>query len=77
MGIGVIGIVGSMFVSRTDANQTLAGDARAFVGDAANEIAVARMLGERSWDLIIIDPAKCGGFELARQAKALNRWLAT
>src|SRR5882672_546773 len=52
-------------------------DARAFLCHAANDAAVADILAERSWDLLVIDPAACGGFELIRRAKALDRWLAT
>jgi len=57
--------------------QWLSSDARAFVGHADNDRSAAAILGERSWDLLVIDPAGCEGLEFIRQAKTHDRWLAT
>lgn len=69
-------VVDSDVTGVSRARRWIEADGRVFLGYAANDRAAADMLKERSWDLIVIDPAGCGGFELIRQAKALDRWLA-
>jgi LmbE family N-acetylglucosaminyl deacetylase len=51
--------------------------AHASLGHAGDGVAAARMMAERAWDLVVIDLAVPGGLEFLRQAKSLNRWLAT
>lgn len=51
--------------------------AHASLGHAADIVAATRMMAEREWDLIVIDPAVPGGFEFLKQVKSRNRWLAT
>jgi LmbE family N-acetylglucosaminyl deacetylase len=44
---------------------------------AAATADAARMMAEREWDLVAVDPNTVGGFEFLKQIKTLNRYSST
>lgn len=69
-------LVDSDEIGASRTRQWIEADGRVFSGYAADDRSAAELLKERTWDLIVSDPAGCGGFQLMEQAKALDRWLA-
>jgi LmbE family N-acetylglucosaminyl deacetylase len=69
-------LVDSNLADASQMRQWLEKGAQASLDHASDTAAATRMMAEREWDLVVIDPAVPEGFEFLKRAKSLDRWLA-
>ncbi len=69
-------LVDSNVADASRMRQWLETGAQASLDHAPDTAVATRMMAEREWDLVVIDPAVPEGFEFLKRAKSLDRWLA-